>query len=66
MPILAANIPLQYPDRLASYTHFPPKALVPIFTLKIKFIDFFHIGEWGSIFENLFTRWDGIELEDIL
>jgi hypothetical protein len=65
-PIPAANIPIQYPDRLSSYTHFPSNALVPIFTLNIKFIDFFHMGEWGRIFENLFTGWDGIGLEDIL
>jgi hypothetical protein len=65
-PELVASRPVQYPHGLASYTHFPSKALVPIFTLKIKFIDFFCMGEWGSIFENLFTGWDGIELKDIL
>jgi hypothetical protein len=42
------------------------RVLVPIFTLKIEFIDCFRMGEWGSIFENLFMGWDGIELEDIL
>jgi len=66
MPIPIASIPIQYLDRLASYTHFPLKAHVPNFTLKLKFIYCVRIGEWGSIFENLFIGWDGIGLEDIL
>jgi hypothetical protein len=66
MPVPIASRPIQYPDGLVSYTHFSSKDFVPIFTLKIKFIDFFRMGDWGSILENLFTGWDHIELEDIL
>jgi hypothetical protein len=65
-PILTASRPIQYLYGLASCTHFPSKALVSIFSLKIKFIDYFCMGECESIFENLFTGSDGIELEDIL